>query len=62
MVRVGHWCCEGVVLLYVRDIVEQGNKFLANQVIIIGREVFDDAQDDGICENTCVKQMDGIVG
>ena len=38
------------------------NEFLENQVFVIEREVFYSVEDDGICENACVKQMDGIVG
>ena len=51
-----------MVLLHGRDKVEQVDKLLANEIFIIGREVFYDVKDDGICENTCVEQMDSIVG
>ena len=38
-----------------RNKVKQADEFLANYVFIIEREVFYDAEDDGVCEDACVE-------
>ena len=42
--------------------MEEAYELLANQVFIIEREVFYDAEDDGVCENACVELLDSVVG
>ena len=44
------------------DKVKQVDKFLADHVFIIEREVLYNVEDDGVCEDACIKQMDGVVG
>ena len=55
-------CSESVVLLHRGDEVEQTDKLLTNQVFIIEREVFYDAEDDGASQNACIEQMNSIFG
>ena len=43
------------------DQVKQANEFLADQVFIIEGEVLYGAEGDGICEDACIKQVDGVV-
>ena len=42
--------------------MKQADELLANHVFIIKREVLYDMEDGGVCEDTCVKQMDGVIG
>ena len=42
--------------------MEWANELLANQVFMIKREVFYDTEDDRICKDAGVEQMDGVVG
>ena len=41
--------------------MKQANKLLTNQVLIIEREVLYDTENDGVCKNACIEQMDTIV-
>jgi hypothetical protein len=49
-----------MVALSGRYIVEQAYQFLTNYILLIEREVFDDAEDDGIGENSGVERVGGV--
>jgi hypothetical protein len=49
-----------MVALSGRYVMEQAYQFLTNYVLLIEREVFDDAQDDGISEDGGIERMGGV--
>ena len=51
-----------MVPLCKRNKVKQADEFLADHVFIIEREVFYNAEDGGVCEDACVKEMDSVDG
>ena len=44
------------------DIMEQTNQFLANQIFLEQRKIFDGAEDDGVGEDGGVERMGGKGG
>ena len=51
-----------MVSLSGSDIMEQANQFLADQVFLEQRKIFDGAEDDGIGEDGGVERMGGKGG